>query len=217
MKETEHLGAWPEGHLPFGRPMLDLTRDGCRIMGALTDVLMQPDVFSMALDGVSEHRRQKVLAYRFEKDRRTSLLAALLLDELLRERGLRERDMSYLEGEQGKPRFCHHEDLHFSLAHSRNAAIAALSCAPVGIDIEYLPDFPHDIADPHMWTEMESVGKMLGCGVGAFVDSRSYDRPRDVAVEHATFGDYLVCIARPRWFNMESDASQRPLANSYAQ
>ena len=44
-----------------------------------------------------------VASLRFDKDRRLSLLAGMLLDELLCERGLRERDMAYVENDRGKP------------------------------------------------------------------------------------------------------------------
>ena len=81
-------------------------------------------------------------------------------------------------------------------AHSAGMAVGALSDKPIGVDVEYLSSFPYDIAEPYAWTEMESVGKLLGCGVGTFVDSGIYERPADVTVEHFKLGDHLVCIAR---------------------
>ena len=169
---------------------------GWRLVAASDDELAAPGAFEAALASVSDHRRGKALSFRFDEGRRTSLLAGLLLDELLAERGLRERDMAYEAGEFGKPAFAGREDLHFSLAHSAGMAAAALSDAPIGVDVEHLPSFPLDVAEPYAWTEMESVGKLLGCGVGTFVDAGDYERPDNVAVKHFALGDHLVCVAR---------------------
>ncbi len=173
----------------------DIRRANVRAIGALTEPLEHADAFDAALERVSSYRRAKVLAFRFAQDRRLSLLAGLLLDELLGEHGLRERDMTYLEGDKGKPSFASAADLHFSLAHSGNMAVATLSQAPVGIDVEHLPGFPRDIAEPCEWTTMESVGKLLGCGIGTFVDGSPFRVPDGVSVEHIDLDDYLVCLA----------------------
>ena len=169
---------------------------GWRLIAADDGRISSPGAFDAALQLVSDYRREKALAFRFEKDQRTSLLAGLLLDELLSDRGLRERDMAYEEGEFGKPMLAGHENLHFSLAHSVGMAVGALSDAPIGVDVEHLPGFPRNVAEPYEWTEMESVGKLLGCGVGTFVDSGNYERPANVMVEHFALGEYLVCVAR---------------------
>ena len=169
---------------------------GCRLIAAPDGQIAASEAFDAALASVSGYRRRKALSFRFEKDQRTSLLAGLLLDELLAEQGLRERDMAYEVSELGKPVFAGRQDLHFSLAHSSGMAVGALSSEPVGVDVEHLPSFPFDIAEPYAWTEMESVGKLLGCGVGTFVDSGVYERPSNVAVGHIMLGDHLVCIAR---------------------
>ena len=169
---------------------------GWRLIAADDGQISSSASFDAALSRVSSYRREKALAFRFEKDRRTSLLAGLLLDELLAGCGLRERDMIYEVGEFGKPMLAGHENLHFSLAHSAGMAVGALSTVPIGVDVERLPGFPRDVAEPYEWTEMESVGKLLGCGVGTFVDSGNYERPANVMVEHFALGEYLVCVAR---------------------
>ena len=169
---------------------------GCHVVAGQTSALESEQEFEAALGGVSSQRRAKVRAYRFSKDQRLSLLAGLLLDELLGDYDLRERNMLFGEGEGGKPVFENRPDLHFSLAHSERMAVAALARAPIGIDVEYLPAFPRDVAEPFLWTEMESVGKLLGCGMGRYVDGEAYCRPAKTIVEHITLGDYLVCIAR---------------------
>ena len=174
---------------------LDMTLMGCRVVAARADELEPPEPFEVALASVSPYRREKVLAYRFEKDRRLSLLAGLLLDVLLQDWGLAECAMRYKVDDLGKPWFEGFDHLHFSLAHSGAVAVAALGECPVGVDVEYLPDFPRDITDPQTWTAMESVGKLTGKGVGALVDAGAFSVPVLYTIEYRTIDDYLVCVA----------------------
>ena len=187
----------------------DKRGEGWRFIAARDDQVAASEAFDAALASVSSYRRAKALSFRFAKDQRTSLLAGLLLDELLAEHGLRERDMAYEVGVLGKPAFADRVDLHFSLAHSAGMAVGALSNAPIGVDVEHLPSFPYDVAEPYAWTEMESVGKLLGCGVGAFVDSGDYARPANVVVGHFLIGDHLVCIGRETGLPWKATAKGR--------
>ena len=164
--------------------MFDRSSDGCRVVAASTDVLAWPGLFERVLGEVSEYRRRKALGFSFERDQRLSLLAGLLLDELLVDFGLRERSMTIRENEFGKPSFSNRPDLLFSLSHSGNMAVAALATHLVGVDVEDLATFSYDIAEPFKWTTMESVGKALGVGVGAYVDSGEFSIPDDFEVEH---------------------------------
>lgn len=175
--------------------VLDIRAPRYRLIGALTGTFDADVSFEASLGNVSAHRRRKALAFRFEKDRRLSLLAGLLLDDLLQEHGLRERDMAYVENEHGKPALSAPVDWHFSLAHSHEMAVAALSSNPVGVDVEHLPSFAYDIADPSRWTIMEAVGKALGIGVGGYVDAAQFAVPDDFETEYLECGDYLVCVA----------------------
>lgn len=165
------------------------------MIAAFTGALEDVDAFEAALANASDYRCAKARAFRFAKDQRLSLLAGLLLDELLRDHGLRERDMAYMEGALGKPAFANRGDMHFSLAHSGEMAVAALAASPVGVDVEHLPSFAYDVAEPYAWTKMESVGKLFGCGVGQYVDGDMFQVPAGIAIEHVELGDYLVCIA----------------------
>ena len=144
---------------------------------------------------LSPSRRGKALSYRFDKDRELSVLSSVLLDRLLCRRGLREKNMAYMVGDLGKPSFEGYPDLHFSIAHSGTMAAAMLGDVPVGADVEHLPDFPRDLADPVQWTEMECVGKLLGCGVGCYVDGKDFDKPDCVKTRHIPLEDYLLCAA----------------------
>lgn len=175
---------------------LDLDIGGCRVLGRDASFLSSPGAYSAALNRLSEYRKAKAVALHFEADRQMSVAAGLLLDELLRERGYSEREMSYAEGSDGKPSFPAHPEMFFSIAHAGGAAVAALSDAPVGVDIERLDGFPYDIAEPRRWTEMEAVGKLLGCGVGCYVDAGRFEKPEDTSTSHMEKDGYIVCIAR---------------------
>ena len=80
----------------------------------------------------------------------------------------------------GKPYLSSHPHIHFSLSHSEQCAVCAVSDHLIGIDVEKvrpvssrmkkkrlnLPADSDDITAIRRWTIMESYGKMLGCGVG---------------------------------------------------
>ena len=179
------------------RHALDISCGAIRLVAADTTTFDAPGAYADALARVSEERRKKALSFRFEKDRRVSLLAGLLLNDLLSERGLAERDMEYVTGPHGKPAFAKEPGLHFSLAHSGLMAAAALAPFPVGVDIERLDGFPRDIADPQAWTAMEGAGKATGQGIGAYVDAgvETFSVPAGFRVEHYSCDGYLVCLA----------------------
>ncbi len=87
---------------------------------------------------VSEERRKKVDAYRFEKDKRLSLAAGLLLEEGLRQFGVENYSLRY--GENNKPYLNGMDNLFFNLSHSGNFAVCALYDKEIGVDIEKISD-----------------------------------------------------------------------------
>lgn len=100
-----------------------------------------------ALTNLSSYRREKSRAISHERGQAQSIGAALLLDQLLGELGLHERDMTYEENEHGKPSFSSCPfiyPLSFNLSHSAALAAAALlipasatSALPnIGLDIQ---------------------------------------------------------------------------------
>ena len=109
---------------------------------------------------LSEYRRVKSQR---KKSGAASLAAGLLLDYALREYGLCERDMEYVENEHGKPFFKNCPDIKFSLSHSGEYAACAVSggngsstgsgspagngsSADIGIDAEQFGDSKHVLA-----------------------------------------------------------------------
>ncbi len=73
--------------------------------------------------------------------RMQSLLARRLLALLVsRHYGLESLPEIATDG-NGKPYFPNHRDIHFSLSHSRNVAVAVVASAPIGCDVEHISDF----------------------------------------------------------------------------
>lgn len=98
---------------------------------------------------VDETRRQKIAAQKTEQDRRLSLGAGLLAHLLLLNRGIAPNLLSF--GPDGRPAL---PGAFLSLSHGGGYAMAGLSSAPIGVDVEeHQPDRLH-IAD-HFFTEAE--------------------------------------------------------------
>ena len=110
--------------------------DGCQVKVADVAPLAAPGALDDALSRLSRYRRDKTLRYRFERGKMLSAGAGLLLDDMLMGRGLRERDMRYVEGEHGKPSLEQYPHLHFSLSHSGTLVACAVGEMPLGLDIQ---------------------------------------------------------------------------------
>ena len=83
-----------------------------------------------------EERRNKIDAFRFKEDRCRSLLAGILLEEALSERGIPERERKISLTEEGKPFLSEHPEIYFSLSHSGNMAMCLIADVPCGSDVE---------------------------------------------------------------------------------
>lgn len=66
-----------------------------------------------------------------------SLAAGILLDQGLQTYGLREADVRIAYGAYGKPYLPDFPDIHFSLSHSHEMAMAVFADEEAGCDIEY--------------------------------------------------------------------------------
>ncbi|MDO4617841.1 MAG: 4'-phosphopantetheinyl transferase superfamily protein [Lachnospiraceae bacterium] len=140
---------------------------------------------------VSEKRRRKILSYRFSKDKKLSLYAALLLPAACSEQyGLLLEKNNILWPEKGKPVLLTHPEVHFSISHSGNCAAVAVSDEETGLDVEQLSRSPvkhserffssreneaiqksahPDLEFFRIWTRKEAYGKYLGTGLSDHV------------------------------------------------
>ena len=163
--------------------------DSCEVKVADVRPLAEPRALDDALRRLSPFRRDKTLRYRYERGKMLSAGVGLLLDNMLRSHGLREREMSYVEGEHGKPVFEHYPELHFSLSHSGTLVACALGDVPLGVDVQtivtasdslinYIMSYSekaklhslNDLAERNayftqLWTLRESYAKATGTGL----------------------------------------------------
>lgn len=85
---------------------------------------------------VSKIRQEKIDFYRFEKDKKLSAGAYLLLKKLLSEENI--TDPIFKTGKYGKAYISNHENIHFNLSHSGKMVLCAISDREVGVDVEYI-------------------------------------------------------------------------------
>lgn len=128
------------------------------------------------------------------KDRLLSLAAGKALDKGLQEYGLKEKDVTILMNEHGKPYLKDYPDIHFNLSHSGEIALAAFDEKEIGCDIERKRPIKEEIvrrcfseeerefilqakgkdeAFTRIWVYKESFIKALGIGLGMSLSSFS--------------------------------------------
>ena len=115
-----------------------LTLDCSKVMVASVKPLNTSEMIEAVLARLSPSRRDKTMRYRHLKGKALSAGAGLLLDYMLHDYGLRERDMRYEVGEHGKPSLKEHPELHFNLSHSDTLVACALGQCPVGVDVQHI-------------------------------------------------------------------------------
>ena len=84
---------------------------------------------------VSENRQNKISKYRFDKDKKLSCGAYLLLKKQLNE--LNITNPIFKTGKYGKAYISNYPNIHFNLSHSGKYVACAISDTPIGVDIEY--------------------------------------------------------------------------------
>lgn len=102
------------------------------------DGLQDPKENPQLLDIFPENRRKKILSCRRKNNRLQSYGASLLLHRILNEHGKSMGDVFY--SETGKPMI---EGIFFSISHSANRVMCAVSSETVGCDIEKIKEGEH--------------------------------------------------------------------------
>lgn len=161
-----------------------------------TEKLYDNEIFEKCIKTLSACRREKVLAYKFRKDKNLSLAAGLLIDFGLSGFGLKEKDISYIYEKNGKPSIKEYTDIYFNVSHSGDFAVAAFAEKETGCDIEktekntdlktaemffcpseceYINSFDDKDgkinAFYRLWVLKESFIKATGCGLSVPLDS----------------------------------------------
>ena len=139
---------------------------------------------------VSQERRQASLKYRFDDDKKRSLLAYVLLSYAIKKEGYDVHlPAAPVTDDNGKPHlYVETGEISFSLSHSGKYAVCAIADHPVGVDIEEIKDNRPDIArrffNPkelkyisdaesfyRIWTLKEGYLKAVGLGMRLPLDS----------------------------------------------
>lgn len=100
---------------------------------------------SKAYNLVSEDRKNKISRFRFDRDKKLSCGAYLLLIKMLTEENITHP--LFKTQKYGKAYISNYENIHFNLSHSGNYVACAISDSKIGVDIEYNdPTIDLDIA-----------------------------------------------------------------------
>ena len=139
------------------------------------------------LESVGVKRREKILRYYKSEDRKRSLGAGIIIEQILKENGLSEDHLKY--SENGKPVA---DNLFFNVSHAGDYVVGVSSDCDVGCDIEKVVPAPLEIAKHYfcpaelnyiksakekdkafftLWTLKESYMKMTGQGMSLPLDS----------------------------------------------
>ena len=170
--------------------------------------LADRELYAAAYAAVSPARWEKTDRFRFEKDRRLSLGAELLLRHALRSEGLSEVPILFDYGAQGKPHF-KDSGVFFNLSHSEEYVICALAPYEVGCDVEQITPIDLNIARRFFfrseyddiaaqttdtarndlffryWTLKESFMKVTGLGMKLPLDAFEIVRTPEIAVRQS--------------------------------
>ncbi|MBR1566865.1 MAG: 4'-phosphopantetheinyl transferase superfamily protein [Oscillospiraceae bacterium] len=163
-----------------------------RLYIASSDPLKDSARFDCLARTIPAARREKLASLKNGVARRLSLAASLLLARALQDEGLHADKIAL--SEYGKPWLPALPEFHFSLSHSGNMALCAVSSDPVGCDIELPRAFDPKLArrffhpaecewlfsQPEaeqydaffrIWTGKESFMKALGLGFALPMES----------------------------------------------
>lgn len=108
---------------------------------------LNQELFLEGMDKLSSFRRKKVNQAKSTLSKRQRLGAGVLLWKGLQELGFSEQEMTYGVDASGKPFFENCPTLHFSLSHSGEWAVCALSDSPVGVDVQIVSEYNARVAE----------------------------------------------------------------------
>lgn len=143
---------------------------------------------SLLMNYVSSNRKNKIVRYKFEVDRKLSLYGALLVRMgIARITNCSHANLRFETNKNGKAFLVGNDSLFFNLSHTRNALICAFSQFQIGADVEKIVDpyysimnscfHPDEIDSVHqciydkkekffeIWTRKEAYTKYNGIGI----------------------------------------------------
>jgi 4'-phosphopantetheinyl transferase len=104
---------------------------------------------------LSEDERRRATRYRFDRHRREFMIARAVLRLLLADyTGLSAERLCFTHNQRGKPSL--DGSIQFNVSHAADVALIAISCMPVGVDIERVdPDFAWQGIARHFFSSAE--------------------------------------------------------------
>ena len=99
-------------------------------------------------ENLSKYRINKVNNFIFEKDKKLSLGAGILLDQGLNQiYNLTESEVEIVFNEYGKPYIKNHPQIHFNISHTSKMSICVFSSSVVGCDIETIREYNQEVVN----------------------------------------------------------------------
>lgn len=168
-------------------------------------------------------RRQRAKRFLRDEDRRLSVGAGLLAEDMLRREGATDLTLAY--GANEKPYLLNRPDIHFNISHSGSYAACAVSREPVGMDIEEICDhgravakhcfLPHELAwlyeqddtaraFTRLWVRKEGYIKLMGTGLSrdplsfSVMGDDATSVTSDVVFTEFEVGNCLLCVCTDR-------------------
>ena len=103
---------------------------------ARTDILKDPHIFQVFYESAPVFRKEKIDRLQNAEKKRTSLGAWVLLAHALRQTGSGCDNLCFSFTKSGKPYLAKFPHIHFSLSHSADVVLCAVSESEVGCDVE---------------------------------------------------------------------------------
>ena len=167
------------------------------------------------LEYVSKDKKEKLLKYKFDIDRKLSLYSELMVRyQIWNEHGIHNQQIVFSKNDNEKPFLRGYPNFHFNISHTRNAIAVGFSNNKVGIDIERIktPDLKiakrfftasekdylfscknHEVAFCEIWTKKEAYIKYIGTGLSTQLDSFCVlDNPISVTIYTFQTGEYII-------------------------
>lgn len=119
------------------------------IYAAKTDELKDKLLFNKLYHAVPQYRQQKIDRMRFDKDKRLSLGAGLLLKYALHQANIDENSIHIDYSPNKKPYIREYSEFHFNLSHSESCVVCAVSNCETGCDVEKVTVIDWDIAQKY--------------------------------------------------------------------
>ncbi len=172
--------------------------------------------YKRGFDMLDDSRKQAVMRMRSDKDKRRSVLGEMLAREGISEAcGIKENEIRFKRTENGKP-YCTNVDIHFSISHSKDIVICAVSDSEIGADAELIRDIDlritrfacgdedkeyiygesdeseRNLRFFRLWTAKEAYIKYCGTGISYLKKINFSDiEPRCTFFRE---GDYMIAI-----------------------